>query len=97
MSIDKLPLDIQTRIHKLFPNESDQRKACELLLGLWEEKLNVGPAQLARATLVLCEGSIQAIVSLRKSYIYGDPRDVIMKAEGKIGNPEDYFNSPLSN
>jgi hypothetical protein len=89
-----LPPDIENKINKLFSNETDRIQAKELMGSLWTETLNVGSAQLARSILVLSNGNLDKIIEIKKDY-YGDPRDVIMMAEGRLGNPGHYFNEPF--
>jgi hypothetical protein len=52
---------------------------------------NIGYAQLIRSILILSEGRLSAIRKIIDSDYYGDPWDVIMKAEQKLGNPGHYF------
>lgn len=90
----KLPPDIEKKINKLFSSEKDRVKASELILSLWAEPLNVGPAQLARAILTISNGDLDKIIEIKKDY-YGDPRDVLMIAESRLGNPGHYFIQPF--
>ena len=59
------------------------------LLKLWELSLNVGPDQLARSILILSAGDISIFREIFETDFYGDPRDVITRAESKLGNPKD--------
>lgn len=90
----ELPSDIENKINKLFSSENDRSKAKELMESLWSESLNVGPDQLARSILTLCNGSLDTLIEIRKDF-YGDPRDVIMMAENKLGYPGHYFLQPF--
>ncbi len=70
-------------------------KAKELISSLWTENLNVGPAQLARSILTISNDDLNKIIEIAKDF-YGDPRDVIMIAEGRLGNPGHYFIEPFN-
>lgn len=48
--------------------------------------LNVGAHQLARAILILSENNREYFDKLITDFM-GDPRDVIVLAEEKLGNP----------
>jgi len=91
----KLPSDIETRINKLFTSEKDKLKAKELILSLWSEKLNVGPDQLARSILVISDGDLSKLIEIKMNCV--DPRDTIMEAEGRLGNPGHYLTKPFDN
>ena len=90
----KLPSDIENKINKLFSSEIDRAKAKELMVGLWAENLTVGPAQLARSILIISNGDLDKMIEITKDF-YGDPRDVIMIAEGLLSNPGHYFIEPF--
>lgn len=90
----ELPQDITNKINTLFPLEADRVQATELLEALWTESLTVGPAQLARSMLVLSKGDLHNMRELKKNY-RGDPRDIIMEAEGLLGNPGHYLVEPF--
>jgi hypothetical protein len=90
-----LPADIQIQIDKLFPVASDKQEVARLLVSLWTRSLNVGVEQLARSILVLCNGNVAEVVHIFNSDFMGDPRDVIMAAEAKTGNPGHYFIDPF--
>ena len=92
----KLPPDIENKITRLFTNEIERARAKDLILSLWSETLNVGPAQLARSILTISEGDLKKIIEIKINF-YGDPRDVIMDAERKLGNPGHYFIEPFIN
>lgn len=66
-----------------------------LLSALWDRPLNVGPAQLSRSILMLAEGNVQEVRKLCEGTM-GDPRDVIMAAERKAGDPGHYFIPPFT-
>ncbi len=86
-----LPVDIQDKINSLFIVASEREEVSQLLLDLWKTSLNVGEEQLARGLLVLCDGKVAALREIIDSDFYGDPRDVLMRAERKLGNPGHYF------
>jgi len=86
----QVPPDIIQRIREQFPNEEERREAENIISGLWHTPLNVGPAQLARSMLVLVDGDLNELRIVSETF-YGDPRDVIMSAEKKAGNPGHYF------
>lgn len=90
----ELPQDITNKINTLFTLEANRLQATQLLEALWTESLTVGPAQLARSILILSNGDLQKLRELKKSY-RGDPRDIIMEAEGVLGNPGHYFIEPF--
>jgi len=90
-----LPDDINARIVQLFPSSHDRQHVRELLKSLWVISLNVGPDQLARSILILSNGQISEIEYIFSTHFSGDPRDIIMEAESKIGNPGHYFIQPF--
>ncbi|AIM37863.1 hypothetical protein KO02_15090 [Sphingobacterium sp. ML3W] len=90
-----LPEDINTRISQLFPSSTDRQRVIELLKSLWVTPLNVGADQLARSILVLSDGQLSEVEHIFLTHFSGDPRDIIIQAESKIGNPGYYFNQPF--
>jgi hypothetical protein len=90
-----IPDDIKEKISQLFNSPADRQEAEQLLQSLWTTSLNVGSGQLARSILVLSEGQISAIREIIESGFHGDPRDIIMDAEKKAGNPGHYFSTPF--
>jgi hypothetical protein len=86
-----MPIDIINKIHELFPASNDQLQVKELIGQVYRSSLNVGADQLARAILVLSDGQIDKIKNIIACDFYGDPRDVIMEADAKLGNPGHYF------
>ena len=90
----QLPGDIENKIDQEYPARPQNARAKELITGLWSDSLNVGPDQLARAMLVLADGDLERLATLKKDYM-GDPRDVIMNAEAKAGFPGHYFTDPF--
>ncbi|MBI3134349.1 MAG: hypothetical protein HYZ14_06690 [Bacteroidetes bacterium] len=87
----EIPRDILQKIQQLFPVPDEQQQVVALISGLWTQSLNVGPAQLARAILTLSENDLAELKSLFGQQFLGDPRDVILMAESKAGNPGTYF------
>ena len=91
-----LPDDIKNKIEQLFLSSLDREKVTELLKSLWTASLNVGADQLARSILTLSNGQLLEIESIFLTHFFGDPRDIIMQAENKIGNPGHYFIQPFT-
>ena len=91
----KLAIDIQRKIDSLFQKPDEKLEVEKLLLSLSSSDLNVGHSQLARAILVLSEGKLSEVKKIFDSKFYGDPRDLLMSAEAKAGNPGHYFNEPF--
>lgn len=91
-----LPEDIQAKIAQLFPDSADRAAATELLSALWRDaRLTVGPAQLARSILVLCDARVAEIERIIQSDFCGDPRDVLVSADARLGYPGHYGNDPF--
>ena len=86
-----IPKDIISKIDELFPALGDNEAAKNLVEEIRLATANVGFAQLIRSVLILSEGNLSLIRKIIQSDFYGDPRDVIMKAERKLGNPGHYF------
>ena len=90
-----LPVDVDARIHSDFSEVEQQSEVVDLLSALWARPLNVGPAQLCRSILVLAEGNVNVVRKLCDE-LMGDPRDVIMAAERKAGDPGHYGIPPFT-
>jgi hypothetical protein len=86
-----LPADIEAKINLLFIDLKERETVKQLMSDLWSKPLNVGPDQLTRSILILSEGRISEVEKIFHSNFYDDPRDVIMMAEQKSGNPGHYF------
>ena len=86
-----LPDDINKKVESFFVDLDDRQKVKELLISLWKMPLNVGPDQLARSILVLAEDDIDLLKGIFEDQFEGDPRDIILTAESKIGYPGHYF------
>jgi hypothetical protein len=87
----EIPKDILLKIDELFPALGDNLAAKNLFEEIRQATANVGFAQLMRSILILSQGSLSVVRKIIQSDFYGDPRDVIMKAERKLGNPGHYF------
>ena len=85
-----LPKDIENKIDRIFA-VTERAEIKRLLLDLWSRNLNVGADQLARSILYLSDGNLDKLRTIFEKEFYGDPRDVIMMAEEKAGNPKHYF------
>lgn len=90
-----IPIDILNKIDLLFQTEFSRKEAQQILSSFWHKKLNVGAEQLARSILVLSDGDLNILKDI-SVHMRGDPRDLIMQAERKLGNPGHYFTIPLS-
>ena len=86
-----MPKDILIKIDEMFPEKEDNITAKNLIEDIRETTSNVGYPQLIRSILTLSEGNLSVIRKIVDSDYYGDPRDVIMRAEKKLGNPGHYF------
>ncbi len=86
-----IPKDILLKIDELFPALGDNLAAKNLVEEIRLATTNVGFAQLIRSILILSDGNVSGIRKIIQSDFYGDPRDVIMRAEQKLGNPGHYF------
>jgi len=87
----EIPKDILSKIDELFPAMEDNIIARNLIDEITQATANVGFAQLIRSILILSEGNLSNIRKIVQSDFYGDPRDVIMNAERKLGSPGHYF------
>jgi len=93
-----IPLDIVEKIKAMYPSISEQSEVEAFIFSFWTMNLNVGPAQLARAVLHLSKGNIDTIRNIAQTNFYGDPRDLIVIANGKPGEHSagSYFNEPFA-
>ena len=94
-TIGNIPDDIKGKVREIFPDEADQDYILQQLGTLWRMPLNVGPAQLARAILVLSGSSRSRFDALFDGDFMGDPRDLLVSAEEKSGNPGHYGSAPF--
>jgi hypothetical protein len=95
--VRKLPIDIETKIERLFPNLVEKAQVYNLLLSLGDKNLNVGAEQLARSILIISDGQFSVLLKIFESNFYSDPRDLIIEAEIIVGNTGDYFITPFEN
>ena len=91
-----VPSDIKRYIVKLYSEEQEQLEAMEIMRTFHDgtHDLNVGPSQYCRAILTLAENNINEL--RRLANVPEDPRDIIMRAEAKLGNPKHYFIPPFA-
>lgn len=88
MADTKLSKDILQKIKADF-SVSEQKKVISILEKEITNGLNVPGDQFARSILFLSTGSL---TKLQNDYLtIDDPRDVIMEAEEKAGNPGHWF------
>jgi hypothetical protein len=91
----RVPPDIERKIEDLFDGP-EREEVSELIGALWNQRILVGPDQLARSILVLSGGKIDEVRQIFASSFWGDPRDVIVEAERRLGGPGHYLTRPLS-
>jgi hypothetical protein len=85
-----LPKDIVRKINDQYKDLNERNEVKGLISKLWKMNLNVGAPQLARSILTIANGNINEVKKITTDF-YGDPRDVLMKGEEKLGNPGHYF------
>ena len=90
-----IPDDIKNRVVKLYSDEQEQNEAMEIIHAYHEgtKRLNVGPSQFCRAILTLANNNIGEL--RRLADLPEDPRDIIRRAEARVGNPKHYFIPPF--
>ncbi len=76
----------------MFTSDADKKAVLTIVLELFDENWGVGCDQLTRSLLILTDGNL---VDLRKTISTMEPRDIIMSAEAKCGNPRHYFIPPF--
>jgi hypothetical protein len=84
----RIPEDIIKKIDELFQDMVDRRVAYQVIGELYNQNLGVGSDQLVRSLLVLTDGNL---ITLQTTIPTMEPRDIIMAAEAKVGNPKHYF------
>ncbi|MFY0592830.1 hypothetical protein [Roseivirga sp.] len=84
--------DIGIMIQRDFESDRDKVIVIDFLKIIAETKWNVGTQQLSRAIVYLIDGDVN---NLKKFDPISDPRDIIMEAEIKAGNPGHYFTKPF--
>lgn len=93
--MSRLPTDLQEKVRELFSDANIRGELFESLEQLWDERINVGAAQLARAIVFLSDGDIEQFRELRRTFM-GDPRDVLMTANSRLQKSEYWFSEPFS-
>jgi len=91
----KIDKDIKDKINQLFEDESDKNEIEKIYSELRNIDINVGVDQIFRCLLVLSDGDIEIIKNIIRKDFYGDPRDIIMLGEKKLGYPGHYFLKPF--
>lgn len=84
----KIPQDILDKVKEDYFDLEHQKVVSNFVIELYNTNWNVGHDQLCRSILFLLEGEIE---NLSRFSSIEDPRDVIMEAEKKAGNPGHYF------
>jgi len=90
-----LPIDIEKRIKRDFPEEKDYENVRALLSGIERSYINVGKDQLIRSILIIAVGDPAKIQEIIDSNFYHDPRDVIMMGMGASDNTSNYGIDPF--
>ncbi len=90
-----LPIDIEKRIKRDFPEKKDYEKAEKLLSGIKQSYINVGKDQLIRSILLIAAGDAAKIQEIIDSNLDHDPRDVIMMGMGVSDNTSNYGIDPF--
>lgn len=91
--MNNIPEDILLKVDKLFSNPTEKAKALAVIQSVFEQSWGVGHAQFARSLLVLSEGNLAV---LEEEIKVPEPRDIIVRAEEKSGNPDHYFTIPFT-
>lgn len=76
----------------MFTCDADKKTVLTIISELYDGNWGVGRNQLTRSLLVLTNGNL---IDLRKTLSTMEPRDIIMSAEAKCGNPRHYFIPPF--
>lgn len=88
--MNEIDVDIIERISKDY-SKDDAIKVVSIIQNIFLSGSSVGVSQLARSILFLSNGNFNEI----KKLLGCDPRDVILAAERKAGNPGHYFDIPF--
>lgn len=88
----KLPEDIIARINMDYTNQVIKKSVTEFIEKIYSQRWNVGNDQLCRSILFLMDGKSSKMADFEN---IDDPRDIIMEAERKAGNPNHYFLKPF--
>ena len=91
----RLPIDLKDKICELFGDDDIRCEVSESLEQLWDQSVNVGVAQLARAIVFLSNGDIERFWELRRTFM-GDPRDLLCAANARLEKSEYWFSEPFS-
>jgi len=89
-----IPEDIVESVHERLQDPTDRRLVSESLHKLRRGGLNVGPEQLARASVFLSDGDRARFSEVRASFL-GDPRDVLVHAHERYADTASWFDKPL--
>ena len=79
----RLPVDLQDKIRSLFTDDTVRDEVSESLDQLWDQAINVGAAQLARAIVFLSDGDSKRFWELRSTFM-GDLRDMLCEANSRF-------------
>lgn len=90
-----LPTDLSQKIHEQFSSKPTCKELSDSLEKLWDENINVGAEQLARAIIFLADGNYDLFWELRRTFL-GDPRDLLCEANSKLQNSGYWFSKPYS-
>lgn len=82
---NEIPEDILKKIDELFKSDVDKETVFQTILKLYETSWGVGTSQLARSLLVLSDGNVVELQKITNNSM--EPRDIILAAETKTGNP----------
>lgn len=85
---DKIPQDILRKIEQQYADTGEKKAVLKIIHELFDKNWGVGHDQLARSLLVLSDGNL---IELETAISSTDPRDIIMIAEVRSGNPGHYF------
>jgi len=92
----KLPIDIIQKIESDY-SSSEQKEVLNILQNLYQENANVGSMEQAiRGLVYIADSNIQVVKEYCLPYLQHDPRDIIMEAEEKAGNPGHWFGIPFN-
>lgn len=92
----RLPTDIIQKIESDY-NDSEQKEVLNILESLYKDNAKVGSMEQAiRGLIYIANSNIKLIKEYCIPYLQYDPRDIIMEAEEKAGNPGHWFGIPFS-
>lgn len=84
-----IPKDVLVDIKRFYPSEADYDEVIGLFTIVSTARLNVGVEQLMRCILILAENDLCKIREIIRSKYWGDPRDVVVAAKGKVQRKRD--------